>query len=94
MNKQEALAKLEELRKTVSCADDIDSVSWSHDILPVRTLAADLRILQNDDIFNALVKLHLGLMHDAELGGIRRGITWAQVYDLFQAMEKGIEAMP
>ena len=91
MNKQEALKELEHLQEHTSSADSIESVTWSRDIHSVSTLAGVLEIGRGE-IQELLDKLYDGLVYDSK--GARKGITWAQVYDLFQAMRKAIEAMP
>jgi hypothetical protein len=91
MNKQEALAKLHELQRTTACADYIESVGWNSDIEPVERLAKQLEIYSGD-VKKMVVKIYDAVVSDWH--GYRRGITWADVYDLFRVMESAIEAMP
>ena len=91
MNKQEALAKLHELQRTTACADYIESVGWNSDIEPVERLAKQL------DIYSGEVKKTITTIYDAIVSnyrGYRKGITWADVYDLFRVMESAIGGMP
>ena len=91
MNKQEALAKLQDLQRTTACADYIESVGWNSDIEPVERLAKQL------DIYSGEVKKTITKIYDSVLSdwhGYRRGITWADVFDPFRVMESAIEAMP
>ena len=91
MNKQEALEKLAQLQKTVSCADDIDSVGWNHDIEPVERLAKELGIYYGE-VKKIARKIYDDLVFNYR--GRRNGINWSQVFDLFNATQKAIEAMP
>lgn len=91
MNKQEALVELQKLQRTTACADDIDSVGWNSDIEPVERLAKQL------GIYSGEVRKTITMIYDAGVynhRGYRKGITWADVFDLFRVMESAIEAMP
>ena len=91
MNKQEALVELQKLQRTTACADDVDSVGLDSDIEPVERLAKQL------GIYSGEVKKTIQVIYDRlafNHRGYRLGITWVEVYDMFNAMEAAIEAMP
>ena len=91
MNKQEALVELQKLQRTTACADDIQAVGWNSDIEPVERLAKQAGIYSGD------VKKTIRVIYDRmvfDYRGRRQGITWADVFDMFRAMEAAVEAMP